>query len=117
VTLITAATVARKCKLRGTLTTVTQSATVDEMNRPLDVETSAVVKFWWHPEQGSEITAGRIIATGRQVAYFPACYTVTDTSKLTYAGLPWQVDGTPETWIHPMSGEVVGTVARMVRTA
>ena len=108
--------VRRKCKLRGVLVTVTQSDERDGMNRPIDIERRVGVRFWKPPEDTSEITAGRIVETKREIAYFPLGTRLAGTSQLIFRGETFEFDGPAREWIHPVTTKTIGFVATLVRT-
>lgn len=108
--------VRRKCKLRGVLVTKTKSAVRDGMNRPIDTERRVGVRFWKHPEETSEVTAGRIVETKRETAYFPLGTRLAGTSQLIFRGQVFEFDGPAREWIHPVTTKTIGFVATLVRT-
>lgn len=115
--MITAAFLDRWCKTRATLTTVTAGTERDEMNRPVDTETTETVMVCVHPEQGAETTTGRQVATGRQVVYLKACAEPAATSTLTIGSAVFQFDGPAMEWLQPRTGRRVGWEARIVRSS
>lgn len=114
---IDASFVRRKCKLRGVLVTRVQSDVRDGMNRPIDTERRVGVRFWKHPEETAEITAGRLVETRRETAYFPLGTRIESTSQLIFRGETFEFDGPAREWVHPITTKTVGYVATVVRTS
>lgn len=109
----------RWCRTAATLVTVTASTTErDEMNRPVDVETTDRVLVCIHPEQGVETTTGRQVSTGRQVVYMKPCAaTPAATSKLTVDTITYEFDEPPLEWTHPKTLQRIGWEGRLVRSS
>lgn len=113
--MISASWVRRKLTLRAVITNVALTGPVDGMNRPTEVTTSTPTAFWMHPEASSEINDSRQVGTTVMVAYFPAHAVLSTTSRITYAGVEFEVITPPQEWIHPTEGRVAWT-AKIART-
>lgn len=90
--MITARSVSRKLKLRGTITnTVASETEVDDSNHPMQVPTTTPVRFKWWPAPGGETNDTEQIGTTNRVACLPAGSPISKTSTFTYAGVEFQV--------------------------
>jgi hypothetical protein len=95
--------------VRGTITTIALSDTeVDEMNRPAEVPTVTAVEFLWAPASASETNDTRDVSKAERTVYLASDTVISTTSKLTHAGLQWEVVAVEE-W-------PVGIVATVTRT-
>lgn len=93
----------------GTITTVTMSTTeVDEMNRPTTDTTVTTVDFLWHPTSADETNDVRDVSKAMRTVYLASDTVISTSSKLTHAGLEWEVVAVEE-W-------PVGIVATVTRT-
>ena len=116
--MITPSFLDRWCHTCATLTTVTESATErDEMNRPTRIETTETVRICFYPEQGTETTTGRQIATGRHVVFLKPCTAPAATSTLTIGSAVYEFDGPALEHVHPKTAARIGWEARIVRSS
>jgi len=114
--MITASSVRRLMRLQATLTTVSLSTTeFNEMNQPVEVTTTETICCWIAPAESSETGESRQVGSTRFVGYFPTCITAYTTSRLTPAPAPYEFDGPPQEWFHPLSRGPTGGPANLIR--
>lgn len=97
-----------------TLITRTKSGT-DTFGNDTYTETLSTIKGAVAPAVSTEVTAAGETVTTHPTLYAPPGTTITSIDAVQIDGLQYEVDGEPEVWNSPMTGEQFGIAAHLQR--